>query len=78
MKPFTFYLYDGVHPSPGFDFVNCKDETEAVVHAEMLLQRFPEYRMIEIYDGRSVRRRISRGDTAPRRTGEATFGAPAL
>jgi hypothetical protein len=58
MKPYTFYLHAG-HPTPAFDFVHCDSDEDAMLHAQMLLRRFPEYKLIEVYDGAtrfSVRR----------------------
>ena len=60
MKPYTFYLHDGRHPTPAFDFVHCDDDEEALAHARLLLRRFPEYQQIEVYDGRSSRITVSR------------------
>ena len=66
MRPYTFYLHDGVHPVPGFDFVHCRDDDDALAHASRLLQRFEEYLFIEVYDGQRQRMRISRPLTAVR------------
>jgi hypothetical protein len=66
MRPYTFYLHDGVHPVPGFDFVHCLDEAAAVAHAADLLERFAEYQFIEIYDGQRQRRRIGRSVSSVR------------
>jgi hypothetical protein len=60
MKPYTFYLHDGVHPVPAFDFVHCMDDDDALAHAALLLERFGEYQFIEIYDGQRQRLRIAR------------------
>jgi len=70
MKPYTFYLHEGGRQTPSFDFVHCRDDDEALLHARELLVRFPEYRLIEIYDGASTRLTVSRDgrrapDTAP-------------
>lgn len=62
MRPYTFYLHDGVHPSPGFDFVHCQDEEDACAHAAQLLERFTEYSFIEVYDGQHARRRVERSE----------------
>ncbi len=61
MKTYTFYLHDGVHPVPGFDFVHCADDEDAMAHAAQLLEQFDEYRFIEVYDGQSRRLRVTRG-----------------
>ena len=60
MRPFTFYLHERRHPEPHFDFVRCADEVEAKQHAMMLLERFPEYEAVEIFDGGALRNRIAR------------------
>jgi hypothetical protein len=60
MKSYTFYLHDADHPTPAFDFVHCDDDDEAFAHARMLLGRFPEYELIEVYDGRSTRVTVRR------------------
>ena len=60
MRPYTFYLHDGVHPVPGFDFVHCADDDDALAHAALLFERFEEYQFIEIYDGQRQRLRIAR------------------
>jgi hypothetical protein len=64
MRPYTFYLHDGVHPVPGFDFVQCADDQDALAHAARLLEQFQEYEFIEVYDGQRQRLRIAR-DRAP-------------
>lgn len=60
MRSYTFYLHDGVHPVPGFDFVHCADDDDAIAHAATLLKQFAEYQFIEVYDGQRQRLRISR------------------
>jgi len=70
MTPYTFYLHDAERPSPAFDFVHCDGETEALAHARGLLVRFPEYELIEIYDGRNVRVAVRRDEPAARRVQE--------
>jgi hypothetical protein len=60
MRPYTFYLHDGVHPVPGFDFVHCRDDEDARAHAAGMLEQFGEYQFIEIYDGQHQRLRIAR------------------
>ncbi len=60
MRPYTFYLHDGVHPVPGFDFIHCADDEDAMAHAAKLLVQFDEYRFIEVYDGQSRRLRVAR------------------
>lgn len=76
MKPYTFYLHDGDHPTPAFDFVHCGDDQEALAHAKMLLGRFPEYEMIEVYDGRSSRMSVKR-ERAAAAAAEATWAQAA-
>lgn len=60
MKSYTFYMHDADHPTPAFDFVHCDDDDEACAHARMLLGRFPEYQVIEVFDGRSTRISVRR------------------
>jgi len=60
MKSYTFYMHDADHPTPAFDFVNCADDDEACTHARMLLGRFPEYEVIEVFDGMSTRVSVRR------------------
>lgn len=60
MKPYTFYLHDSGRKTPSFDFVHCRDDDEALLHAEALLERFPEYQLIEIYDGSRTRLTVNR------------------
>lgn len=60
MKSYTFYMHDADHPTPAFDFVHCGDDDEACAHARMLLRRFPEYQVIEVFDGRSTRISVRR------------------
>jgi hypothetical protein len=60
MRPYTFYLHDGVHPVPGFDFIHCADDADAMSHAAQLLEQFGEYQFIEVYDGQSRRLRVAR------------------
>lgn len=60
MKPYTFYLHDGVHPVPGFDFVSCASDDDAVAYAGRLLDAFSEYQFIEVFDGQSRRHRVGR------------------
>lgn len=60
MKPYTFYLHDTGRTTPSFDFVHCRDDDEAVLHARELLVRFAEYKLIEIYDGASTRLTVGR------------------
>lgn len=62
MRPYTFYLHDGVHPVPGFDFIHCDDDGDAMAHAARLLEKFSEYQFIEVYDGQSRRLRVGRED----------------
>jgi hypothetical protein len=61
MRAYTFYLYDGVRPAPNFAFVPCESETNASRHAHLLLDHFPEYEAIEVYDGAAWRVRVTRG-----------------
>lgn len=60
MKSYTFYMHDTDHPTPAFDFVHCDDDDEACAHARMLLRRFPEYQVIEVFDGMSTRISVRR------------------
>ena len=60
MKPYTFYLHDSGRNTPSFDFVHCRDDDDALLHARELLGRFPEYQLIEIYDGASTRLSVDR------------------
>lgn len=60
MRPYTFYIHERGHEAPAFDFVHCVDQSDAQDHARLLLDRFPEYDEIEIYDGDAWRNRIGR------------------
>jgi hypothetical protein len=64
VRPYTFYLHDGVHPVPGFDFVDCADDAAAVAYAGRLLDAFGEYQFIEVFDGQSRRHRVGRRSAA--------------
>jgi len=66
MKPYTFYLHDAGHPTPAFDFVHCDNDEDAMLHAQMLLRRFPEYELIEVYDGSATRFSVAREEQAAR------------
>jgi hypothetical protein len=61
MKSYTFYMHDADHPTPAFDFVHCDNDDEACAHARVLLDRFPEYEAIEVFDGMSTRVSVRRG-----------------
>jgi hypothetical protein len=60
MKPYTFYIHDGVHEVPSFDFVWCENERAAADHAHVLLQRYPEYLLVEVFDGSAWRVQVRR------------------
>jgi hypothetical protein len=69
MRPYTFYLHEHGHEAPSFDFIHCSDQDQAQVHAQMLLERFPEYDAVEIFDGASWRNRIDRREQSELRPG---------
>jgi hypothetical protein len=60
MKPYTFYLYDGQHPQPHFDFAQCESNDAALEHARAMLKLFPEYASVEVFDGGAWRSTLVR------------------
>ena len=60
MKPYTFYIHDGVHEVPSFEFVWCDNEFSAADHANDLLLRYPEYLLVEVFDGSTWRVQVKR------------------